>query len=91
MNVTVESLGPCRKLLRVEVPVDRVDAAFEEVGGQYQKYAQLPGFRPGKSPKHLVLKNFADRIAEDARKKLICQQQHQQIQLLINLLQGVEV
>ena len=70
MNVTVESLGPCRKLLRVEVPVDRVDAAFEEVGGQYQKYAQLPGFRPGKSPKHLVLKNFADRIAEDARKKL---------------------
>lgn len=93
MNVTVESLGPCRKLLRIEVPVDRVDAAFEEVGGQYQKHAQLPGFRPGKSPKHLVVKNFADRIAEDARKKLFEASYHdatekEKLRVLVTL--GVE-
>ncbi len=70
MNVSVENLGPCKKLLRVEVPVDRVNATFDEMTAAFQKQAQLPGFRPGKAPRHLVVKSFDGRIAEEARKKL---------------------
>lgn len=70
MNVSVEILGPCKKLLRVEVPPDRVDASFDEVTSQYQRFAQLPGFRPGKAPKHLVVRNFEARIQEETRRKL---------------------
>lgn len=70
MNVSVENLGPCKKLLRVEVPPDQVDAAFDEVIGRYQRLAQLPGFRPGKAPKHLIVKNFETKINEEARHKL---------------------
>lgn len=70
MNVSVENLGPCKKLLRVEVPPDQVDLAFDEVIGQYQRQAQLPGFRAGKAPKHLVVKNFEGKIKDDARRKL---------------------
>lgn len=70
MNVTVDHLGPCKKLLRVEVAAEKVNAAIDEVTGQIQKYVQLPGFRPGKAPRHLVVKSFETRISEDARRKL---------------------
>lgn len=70
MNVSVENLGACKRLLRVEVPVEKVNTVFEEVTGQFQKVAQLPGFRPGKAPKHLILRSYEGRILEEARKKL---------------------
>lgn len=71
MNVSVEQLGPCKKLLRVEVPVDKVTAIFDEVTGQFQKAVQLPGFRPGKAPKHLITRSHEPRIVEEARKKVV--------------------
>ncbi len=70
VNVSVESLGPCKKLLRVEVPVEKVNAVFDEITGQFQKGAQLPGFRPGKAPKHLISRTYEGRIVEESRKKL---------------------
>ena len=70
MNVSVEPLGPCKKLLRVEVPVEKVNAAFDELTALFQKQAQLPGFRPGKAPKHIVVKSYEGRINEETRKKL---------------------
>lgn len=70
MNVTVETLGPCKKLLRVEVDAAAVDAAFERSISDAQKRARLPGFRPGKTPRHLVVKSFSREIEEDVRRKL---------------------
>ena len=70
MNVSAENLGPCKKLLRVEVPVEQVNAAFDSITAEFQKQAQLPGFRPGKAPKHLVVKAHEGRIEEEVRKKL---------------------
>jgi trigger factor len=70
VNVSVENLGPCKKLLRVEVPVEKVSATFEEVTGAFQKQASLPGFRPGKAPKHIVVKSYDGRIQEETRKRL---------------------
>lgn len=69
-TATVDDLGQCKKLVRVDVPVERVDATFEEITQQFQKFAQLPGFRPGKAPRHLVIKSFAGRIEEESKKKL---------------------
>ncbi len=70
MNVSVENLGPCKKLLRVEVPVEQVNAAFDTVTASFQKQAQLPGFRPGKAPKHLIVKSYEGQISDEVRKKL---------------------
>lgn len=70
MNVTVENLGPCKKLLRIEVPADAVEAAFEAVTKDVAKEASLPGFRPGKVPKDMLAKRFGSFIDEQAQKKL---------------------
>ena len=70
MNVSVENLGPCKKLLRIEVPVEQVNAAFDTVTASFQKQAQLPGFRPGKAPKHMIVKSYESQINDEVRKKL---------------------
>jgi trigger factor len=71
VNVTVENLAPCKKLLRVEVDVQAVESAFNEVTHEFQKAARLPGFRPGKSPLHLVVKAFGTQIDDEAKRKLL--------------------
>jgi trigger factor len=55
----------------VEVPVEKVNAAFDAVTRDFQKGAQLPGFRQGKAPKHLITRSYEARIVEESRKKLI--------------------
>ena len=71
VNVTVENLAPCKKLLRVEVDSKAVDDAFETVTKNYQKQAALPGFRPGKAPVAMVVKKYEKDIEDDVRRKLI--------------------
>lgn len=71
MNVTVENLGPCKKLLRIDVDAAAVTTAFDAVTKDYQKQANLPGFRPGKAPKDMVLKRYEKEIEDEAKRKLM--------------------
>jgi trigger factor len=69
--VTVDHLAPCKKLLRVEIDVAAVEAEFENITRQFQKQAQLPGFRPGKAPREQIVKNFGPRISDEVKEKLV--------------------
>jgi trigger factor len=71
VNVTVTDLGPCKKQVRIEIAATEVDAALDEVGKEYCKHVSLPGFRPGKTPKAMVLKKHEADIRDEARRKLI--------------------
>lgn len=71
MNVTVENLAPCKKLVRVELDVTAVDSAFDAIAKDYQKQAALPGFRPGKAPRDMVIKKYDAEIKDEAKRKLI--------------------
>ena len=71
MNVTVENLAPCKKLLRVEVDAQAVDEVFAAITKDFQKQASLPGFRPGKAPRELVAKKYEADIKAEAKRKLI--------------------
>jgi len=69
--MNVETLAPCKRLLRFEVDVKAVEEAFEATTREFIKFAKLPGFRPGKAPREMVLKQFEKDIADDVKKKLI--------------------
>ena len=71
MNVTVENLAPCKKLVRVEVEAEAVDKAYEQITGEFQKNVKIPGFRPGKAPKDIILKNYSKALDDEVRKRLI--------------------
>jgi trigger factor len=71
VNITVENLAPCKKLLRVEVDAKAVDETFDTVTKDFQKQASLPGFRPGKAPRAMVLKKYEPDIKDEVKRKLI--------------------
>lgn len=71
MNVTVENLAPCKKLVRVELDIPAVDAAFAAMEKDFQKQANLPGFRPGKAPIPMVVRKYEQEIKDEVKRKLI--------------------
>ena len=71
MNVSVENLAPCKKLVRVELDATAVNAAFDAITKDIQKQAALPGFRPGKAPRAMIEKKYEAEIQDEAKRKLI--------------------
>ena len=71
MNVTVENLAPCKKLVRVEVEAQKVDEAFEKVTKDFQRQASLPGFRPGKAPRDMVVRKYGKDIEGEVKNTLL--------------------
>lgn len=71
MNVSVEHLGPCKKLVRVELDVQDVEKERETVIHEVLRHANLPGFRPGKAPRPVVMRAFAARINDELKRKLV--------------------
>ena len=51
----------------LDVPAEDVSRAFRTVTRNYQKYARIPGFRPGKVPESVIRRRFA----ADIRKEVI--------------------
>jgi len=71
VNVTVENVGPCKRSLQVEVPVEAIQAEMQKVSAEFFRQARLPGFRPGKAPRHLVEKQYAGGIRDETRKRVL--------------------
>jgi trigger factor len=67
----METLAPCKKLVRFEVDAAAVDAAFEAVTKDFVRHAKLSGFRPGKAPREMVARQFAKDIEDEVKRKLI--------------------
>ncbi len=57
--------------MRVELDAAAVDAAFDAITKDFQKQASLPGFRPGKAPRDMVVKKYDAEIKDEAKRKLI--------------------
>jgi trigger factor len=71
VNVSVEHLSPCKKLLRVEIDAQAAQAELDSVAKTFQQRSNLPGFRPGKAPRDLVFKAFGTQIDAEAKRILI--------------------
>lgn len=58
--------------VKVTVPAEQVDAAFEEVISDLARRVRVPGFRPGKVPPGVLVKRVGeDALAEEVKEKLI--------------------
>jgi trigger factor len=55
----------CTRELVIDVSAEDVSKAFRTVTRNYQKYAKLPGFRPGKVPETVIKKKFANDIRKE--------------------------
>ncbi len=55
----------CTQELVLDVPAEEVTKAFRTVVRSYQKYARIPGFRPGKTPESVIRRRFATEIRKE--------------------------
>ena len=71
LDVHIQDVGPCKKHLKVTVPRPEIERQFEESLGNFQRDAQVPGFRPGRAPRPLVVKRFRKQVANQVKSVLL--------------------
>ncbi len=67
MKVLTKCVGPCRQTIKIEVPVESVNAEREELLAYYTENAKISGFRKGHAPKALIEKKYAKEMAKDLK------------------------
>ncbi|HEY5621934.1 MAG TPA: trigger factor [Pontiella sp.] len=73
MNVSVKDAGACRKTMTIEIPADKIGVEREETLKAYARHANIPGFRKGKAPKHVVATKYAKEINQDLQERILPQ------------------
>ncbi len=71
MNVEIEEIGPCKKLLKIEIPKEKIDDEWQKQVNKFCSMADLPGFRKGKAPKKLVERKFGSRIMDQVKQTIV--------------------
>ncbi len=77
MKSSLKKIKDCKVRLTVEVEAERVESRYKEVLRDFQKAANLPGFRGGKAPADMVEKRYAKEAEEETLKALIPEAYHQ--------------
>jgi len=71
VKINIEDQKDAQKLIKVEVEVQRVDAALEDIYNGIQKTANIPGYRPGKAPRDMVKTHYNKAANEEVLNRLI--------------------
>jgi trigger factor len=71
IEVLIQDVGPCKKHLKVTVPRSEIERQFEDSLGRFQRDSQVPGFRPGRAPRSLVIKRFRKEVGDQVKSALL--------------------
>ena len=80
MKVSVKDAGTCRKTMSIEIPADTITAERGETLKVYSKHANIPGFRKGKAPQHIVAKKYAKEVTQDLEERMVPKFYHEALQ-----------
>ncbi len=73
MKSKVKKLEGTAKQLDIEIPKETVDQIFNEVLEEIRKNTEIPGFRKGKAPLDMVIKNSQAEAMDETQRRLIPQ------------------
>ena len=71
MKVSVKDASACRKTMTIEVPAEAINEERSQTMKAYAKFANIPGFRKGKAPAHVVAKRYAKEISQELEERLV--------------------
>ncbi len=72
MQTTLKDKQAVKATVQVAVDAAEVDAAFDKVIRSYARQVRVPGFRPGKAPRGVLVKRIGEEaLAEEVREALI--------------------
>lgn len=71
MKVTAKKAKENKVMLDIEVPKEKVKKKFDEVYEKIALEAKVPGYRPGKAPRHVLEQHHSQLARQEAIKGLI--------------------
>ncbi len=71
VNIQIEDAGTLKKKIIVTVSESDIAAKRDEMFGELNDTAQIPGFRIGHAPRRLVEKRFGKEVSQDVRNALL--------------------
>jgi trigger factor len=71
MSATLHHHSPTRKSVEVTVPASEVGTTFNEVVAKIAPKVRIPGFRPGKAPRAVLMQRYAREIQSDVAEQLV--------------------
>jgi trigger factor len=71
MKMEVTELGPMKRALKIEVPVEEVAQRFVLAYKELNRQVRVPGFRPGKAPQSLLEQRYSKAVEEDVVRSLV--------------------
>ena len=71
MDVKVETVDPCKRRFKIEVPAERVIEEIQRTYERLSRTATVPGFRQGKAPRKILELHFGGRVLEDVKELLV--------------------
>jgi trigger factor len=72
----------CTRELVLDVPAEDVSKSFRRVLKEYQRYAKIPGFRPGKVPEAVIRRRYATEIRKEVIDSLLPERFNQAVREL---------
>lgn len=95
MNISLENTGDLTATVKIEISPADYEEKVMKVLKDYQRKAQMPGFRPGKVPFGLTKKMYGQSVTADEINKLLGESldayiKEQQLDILGNPLANVE-
>lgn len=77
MNVVEERIDDLNAVLRVKISPEDYAEQVEKTLRDYRKQANLPGFRPGKTPMSLIKKKYGKAVLAEELNKAVNQSLHE--------------
>ncbi|MAW10570.1 MAG: trigger factor [Verrucomicrobiales bacterium] len=71
MIINLEKLPDCKALLRIEFPAQDTEAERKQIIKTFSKQAKIPGFRPGKTPAHVIQNRFKSEIESEFEDRVV--------------------
>ncbi len=81
MNIEIEEVGPCKKLLKFEIPKETIEGEWQKQLKEVSRMANLPGFRKGKVPRKLLEKKFSDKIMDEVKRAVVSDSYQQALEM----------
>jgi trigger factor len=69
--VIITDVGPCRKHIKVTIERQDVDKKFDEKFKELVGESYIPGFRPGKAPRKIVVRKFRKDVGNEVKSQIL--------------------
>lgn len=71
LKTKLENISSVKKKLLVEISAKDAGDEFAKAANEFRKFANIPGFRPGKAPMQLIKSRFKEDLKSEVYKKLV--------------------